>query len=365
MKSNGRCRLIKLVAGIAIIVLPGAIFIPALPGVWGQSKLVTLPRRDGNAADPNTTKVELSFPYSPARGIGPEEGVMRRDPSDIIKAADSYYVWYSKGRVAHGYDATVWYATSPDGHVWAEQGEALPRGPQNSWDAQSVFTPNILVAEGKYWLFYTGVPKPFSNAGNRVTHSAIGIAVAGSPDGPWEKLDTNPVLRTSDDPNKFDSMRVDDACLIVRHGRYWLYYKGRQWNNTPRNTKMGVAIAEKPAGPYMKYSGNPVIDGGHEVLVWPSGTGVTAIVNIGPKDIARTLQYAPDGLVFSRLQNLKSVPSAPGAYRPEAFTGSEKGTIPEWGLQIGGREGFLPFLERFDCRLDPVGPLSAEKDEAP
>ena len=352
-------------AKIAIVALLKVTLVSDLSRVQGQSYLATLPHYGEAADNQHETKGQLSFTYSPARGIGPEEGVMRRDPSDIIKVGDFYYVWYSKGRVAHGYDATVWYATSPEGHVWAEQGEALPRGPQGSWDAQSVFTPNILEAEGKYWLFYTAVPKPFTNAGNKVTPSAIGIAVANSPDGPWQKLGTNPVLRTSNDPDKFDSMRVDDACLIVRQRRYWLYYKGRQWNNTPGNTRMGVAIAEKPEGPYVKYPGNPVIAGGHEVLVWPSGTGVTAMVNIGPKDIARTLQYAPDGLVFSKLQNLKSVPSAPGAYRPEAFTDNGKGAMPEWGLHIGSQKGFLPFLERFDCRPDPVGTPLAKKDKAP
>ncbi|KPK41172.1 MAG: xylosidase, partial [Planctomycetes bacterium SM23_25] len=217
--------------------------------------------------------------YSPAHGIGLQQGVMRRDPSDIIQVGDLCYVWYTKGNVAHGYDATVWYATSPDGHTWTERGEALPRGPQGAWDDQSVFTPNILVATGKYWLFYTGVPKPFNNQGNQVTKSAIGVAVSDSPDGPWKKLAANPVLRCSNDPKDFDSMRVDDSCLIVRNGKYWLYYKGRQWDNTPANTKMGVAVAETPEGPYVKSTGNPVIAGGHEVLVWPLGTGVVALIS--------------------------------------------------------------------------------------
>jgi hypothetical protein len=192
---------------------------------------------------PEERAVEVS--YSPAVGLGPEPGVMRRDPSDIIRTRrlfyegnylqthDTYYCWYTKSHVPHGYDATIWYATSADGYVWEEKGEALPRGPESSWDAQSVFTPNILVAEDKYWLFYTGVPKPFNNKGNKVTKSAIGIAVADSPDGPWEKLSTNPALECSDRPLDFDSMRVDDACLIVLAGRYWLYYKGRQWDRTP------------------------------------------------------------------------------------------------------------------------------------
>lgn len=292
---------------------------------------------------------ELSIYCSPAGGIGPTAGTMRRDPSDIIRVGDLYYVWYSKGKVADGYNSTIWYATSPDGHAWTEKGEALARGPAGSWDAQSVFTPNILVAAGKYWLFYTAVPKPFFNSGPDITKTAIGIAVADSPDGRWKKLDANPVLKPSEKPAQFDSMRVDDACLLVREGKYWLYYKGRQWNNTPAHTKTGLAIAEAPQGPYVKHALNPIIQGGHEVLVWPLGTGVAAMVNIGPTGIARTIQYAPDGVSFSRLQDLRMVPSAPGAYRPEAFMGSANGRMPRWGIQIGRKKGFLPFLERFDC----------------
>ena len=309
---------------------------------------------------PETRRMLVS--YSAAGGLGPEQGVMRRDPSDIIrtrklyyqgnllKTDDTYHVWYTKSHVAHGYDATVWYATSADGHKWVEKSEALPRGPEGSWDAQSVFTPNILKTRDAYYLFYTGVPKPFTNEGNKVTKSAIGLAVADAPDGPWRKLATNPILTCSDNPAHFDSMRVDDACLIVRGERYWLYYKGRQWDNTPGNTMMGVAIAERPEGPYKKYAGNPVIRGGHEVLVWPLDAGVAALINIGPKGIRRTMRYAPDGLRFWKLMDLDQVPRAPGAYRPGAFRDKAEGEMIEWGLHIGQQDGFLPFLERFDCQ---------------
>ena len=206
--------------------------------------------------------VEVEYKTSAAERLGPEEGVMRRDPSDIIKVGDLYHVWYTKGAQNSGYDATIWYATSADGHTWTEQGEALARGPQGSWSEQSVFTPNILVARGRYWLFYTGVPKPFFNQGPRITKTAIGVAVSDSPSGPWNTFQGNPILKASEDPRDFDSMRVDDACLIVRDGKYWLYYKGRQWDNTPRNTKLGVAIADRPEGPYVKHASNPIVPGG-------------------------------------------------------------------------------------------------------
>lgn len=303
------------------------------------------------AVDRNATPrlPDMTLRYSPAIGLGPEKGVMRRDPSDIIKVGGLFYLWYTKSAVHHGYDATVWYATSPDGYTWTEKGEALPRGAQGAWDAQSVFTPNILCAQGKYYLFYTGVPKPFFNNGNRVTKTAMGIAVSDFPDGPWKKLPTNPALVCSNDPAHFDSLRVDDACLIAREDKYWFYFKGRQWDNTPANSMMGVAIADHPEGPYIKHAGNPIIKGGHEVLVWPYKKGVVALLNIGPRGIRRTLQYAPDGLTFLKARDLEKVPNAPGAYRPEAFTDSGKGDMIEWGIHIGHTKGYLPFLERFDC----------------
>ena len=82
----------------------------------------------------------------------------------------------------------------------------LPRGAEGEWDEQSVFTPNILVADGRYFLFYTSVEKPYTEE----ALTAIGVAYASSPDGPWMKYEENPVLRTGPE-GSWDSHRVDDA----------------------------------------------------------------------------------------------------------------------------------------------------------
>ncbi len=296
----------------------------------------------------------VTVTHSKSQGIGAEEGVMRRDPSDIIKLDDLFYVWYSKGTISPGYDATVWYATSPDGQAWTEQGMALAKGEPGSWDGASVFTPNILVAEGRYWLFYTGTSRKFGKGFN--PDSKIGIAVSDSPDGPWERLATNPALKNSEDPDDFDSHLVDDACLVVRDGRYWFYYKGRQLGKSPAETKLGLAIADEPQGPYARVDENPVIPGNHEVLVWPQGKGVAAMIGTtGPKEITRSIMYSEDGLHFSKTHNVIDVPRAAGAYRPEAFTDSELGKQIEWGVHIGTRRGFLPFVERFDLVTSEPG----------
>ena len=287
-----------------------------------------------------------SFTYGPAEGLGHEEGVTRRDPSDVIKVGSTYYVWYTKTPHGHsGYNATVWYATSPDGTVWVEKGEALPRGGAGAWDEASVFTPNILVAKGRYYLFYTAIPK---HEVLDTTPTAIGAAVAGSPNGPWQRLEENPILVTSENAAHFDSFRVDDACLLLRDGRYWLYYKGRQQGRSPAETKMGVAIADEPAGPYIRYPRNPIVDSGHEVLIWPYGKGVATLIGwAGPQK--NTLQYADDALHFVRCAGVRNPPVAPGAYRPDAFTDTKAGQGFHWGIAMKPKP--RPHLIRYEYSL--------------
>ena len=311
------------------------------------------------------TEFHTTFRYTTRIGLGPEKGITRRDPSDVIKVGELYYVWYTKTpRGPSGYDATVWYATSPDGRAWTERAEAVARGKVGAWDEQSVFTPNILVAEGRYYLFYTSVDKPF----NAKAHTAIGAAVADSPDGPWTKLPANPILKTgrhgvwtpgpkplADDKGDWDSHRVDDACLLVRDGRCWLYYKGRQMGLSPGQTKMGLAVAQKPEGPYVKHPDNPVIRGGHEVLVWPHGKGVACTVTAaGPPSV----WYAPDGIAFVKKSSVRNVPHAPGAYRPDAFTSPASGQGITWGISHMAGRGQMPWLVRFDCTLVHAKPLA-------
>ncbi len=304
------------------------------------------------AEEPALKTVKVT--HVPIQGIGAEADVMRRDPSDIIKVGDLYYVWYSKGKISPGYDATIWYATSEDGYTWSEKGMALSKGEPGSWEGASVFTPNILFAEEQYWLFYTGTSREYGKG--FIPDSKIGIAVADSPDGPWQRLSTNPALKNSDDPDDFDSHLVDDACLVTREGKYWLYYKGRQLGKSPGQTQMGLAIAEHPQGPYVRHEDNPVIPGNHEVLVWPQGTGVAAMIGTtGPKQITNSILYSEDGVHFYKTHRVINGPWAGGAYRPEAFTQSDEGRIPEWGVEIGrNRTGKqrLPFIQRFEVTVE-------------
>ncbi|MPR33033.1 family 43 glycosylhydrolase [Salmonirosea aquatica] len=281
-----------------------------------------------------TLRPASQFTYSTA--LGPETGITRRDPSDVIKVGGLYYLWYTKVLESQegypsGYPGVIAYATSPDGENWQEEGVCLETGQGKSWDSHGVFTPNILVADGKYYLFYTAVPEPFDVPYTKgITPTAIGVAVADRPEGPWKKFKKNPILKPeASEPDYFDSFRVDDASLIVRDGKYWLYYKGRSQNKSTGDTKMGLAIADKPTGPYKKQKQYGALHAGHEVLVWPLNGGVASMATAsGPKAI----YFAADGVHFEMQDKAENCPSAPGMYRSDNFQNNTSMQPPYWGI---------------------------------
>ena len=324
------------------------------------------------------------FTFSPAKGLGLEKGVSRRDPTGVIKVGDLYYVWYTRpptGQPVVGLEkatdtlraypwdlSDLWYATSPDGKNWTEQGLAVRRGPKGSYDARCVYTPDILVANGRYYLFYQASADLSQGvSGWDFEDNVIGMSWADSPDGPWTKA-PQPILKTGPE-GAFDCKHVHDPTLIVREGKYWLYYKGTpggpvrpgDWQGPHKRDKRwgviiawGVAVADRPEGPYVKSKLNPVICGGHECIVWPYRKGVCALLVQGPEK--NSLQFAEDGLNFVPKAHGLDVPRAAGVYRVGNFTDTNKmpGQGITWGLcHTSGRIGRnrWNYLVRFDCDL--------------
>ena len=314
-------------------------------------------------ASANGPQYKVAFSFAPAEGLGHEKGLCRRDPSDIIGAGDEHFVWYTKverwgvktGRHGYnsGYQGEVWCAVSSDaGRTWKELGRAIAKGPAGAFDCTGVFTPNILAWDGKYYLYYTAVGPDFDNGPYEDRNrTAIGVAVSDSPRGPWVKSKSNPVLKSTRDPNRFDSYRVDDSCFVVRGGKIWMYYKGRQWKNTPANTKMGVAVAERPEGPFTRVNeGRTVQPGGHEVMVWPWGDGVMSLVSKHGR-VGQTLQYAADGVRFKSAGTIPSpYPRAPGLFRPDLTDPDAKLTDRLWGISMTAKDGD-PYLQRYEIAL--------------
>lgn len=310
------------------------------------------------------------FRYKPIKGLEYEVGVNRRDPSSIIKVDGNYYVWYTRNEstTSKWLDADIWYATSPDGITWTEQGPAVTRGPEGSYDDFSVFTCNILVVEGKYYLCYQAETKthdPASKTGCGI--NVVGMAKADSPDGPWTKM-SEPILRTAPDgkfelknpkilwkktvieQGSWDSAAVHDPGIIPRWGKYWLYYKGHGIDDLLfADSRWGVAVADHPEGPYVKSKYNPVTNSGHEIWVWPYKDGIAALVDwAGPE--RDTVQYTRDGVNFEVMASVEDIPPAGGAYIADKFNDPVNGLGFSWGLCHYGRADWN-FLVRFECDL--------------
>lgn len=294
----------------------------------------------------------ISVNYDSIPGIGFEEGCSRRDPSDIIKIDDVWYVYYTKvfGKAA-GYWGSIWAAKSTDnGYSWSEIGEVLGLGEPGAFDSQATFTPNIIKHKKKFYLYYTGVkPTPGRDDGvfennSHNDYTAIGVAISDSPEGPFLRENDQAIISVSESTEEFDSYRVDDAVLIEREGQFWLYYKGRNMSHGqtgPRHTRMGVAFSENPDGPFTKYDGNPILSNSHEVLAWAQGSGVACLASI-----SSTIEYAQDGLDFATNQialELPNRPNAPGLFRPDLSQKVNCGKLPEWGISMihNGSECYL------------------------
>jgi hypothetical protein len=306
-----------------------------------------------------------NFRYSRITGTGKEDGVSRRDASKVVKAGDTYYVWYTRRETEHApvgpakctdklpaYDwdmADVYYATSKDGFHWKEQGVAGARNPKGEYGDRSATTPDILVYQGRYYLYFQSFTGKFDAV--RGDYCDASMAWADSPDGPWQRLDRPVVELGADD--EWDGSAIHDPYPLVYKGKIWLYYKGQPLMRGPNSIirAQGVAFADNPEGPFVKSPLNPITNSGHETCLFPFREGIAAILGLdGPEK--NTVQYAPDGLNFEVKSHVQMPPIAPGPFCPDAFADNGDGRGITWGLcHITNQARTHSFLARFDCDL--------------
>jgi hypothetical protein len=280
-----------------------------------------------------------------------EDSKKRRDPSDIIKVNNTYYIYYTylesnDPGFPEGWGGRIWYATSKDGHTWEEQGEALGRG--KGWDGAGVYTPNILEYEGMYYLSYTAMPKPFIQETSRAN---ISIAVANSPHGPFKRISTEPLIPNTKEITSVNSFLVDDSVFVIRDGKVFVYHKGfpgtrftdgKVVRNKAHRTYMTYALADHPKGPYTKLE--EPLTRAHEVIAWNNGDYVESFT-IGWG--AHLMYQSKDGKQFEAVYKLdtENAPNhlrAAGFYR-EDLTNNHKSSRPNWGVCMSGSG-----LQRFD-----------------
>ena len=320
------------------------------------------------APRPEHNELYSLFKYTPLEGFdyhGHDGTISRRDPSKVIFARGKYYVWYThrhtpvspKGAEqctetipSSDWDlADIWYATSEDGFTWKEQGVAVPRPPKPQVGWRSVTTTDILVWQGKYYLYYQGFMEA---SGTRGDDCPVAVSWADSPDGPWTPH--NRIVIPNGAPGQWDQYSIHDPYPLVYRDKIYLYYKS-DFDGDPRLVRMqGLAIADDPLGPFKKHPLNPVVNSGHETTLFPFKQGIAALVH-GDGNEHNTVQFAKDGVNFEIASLVELMPIAAGPFIPDAFTNTRDGRGITWGLShftnYTDWSHNHAILMRFDCDL--------------
>ena len=329
---------------------------------------------------PEDNPLFSSFKYTRLKGLDYNDGdgtISRRDASKIIKEDGKYYVYYTRRHTKYppvgakrakestdeipstDWDlAEIWYATSKDGFTWEEQGVAIPRPPKPTVGWRSVTTTDILKWKGKYYLYYQGFMEA---SGLKGDHCPVAASYADSPDGPWTPA--NKIIIPNGEPGTWDQFSIHDPYPLVYNGKIYIYFKAAYGDRPDYLVGNGLAIADDPLGPFTKHPLNPLFNSGHETALFPFKEGIAALV-IRNGNEANTIQYAPDGVNFNIASVTHLMPTAAGAYVPDAFNSNGNGRGINWGLCHFTNVSDDPtkrysILARFDCDLsldmeDPV-----------
>ena len=323
---------------------------------------------DYSAPRPEHNELYTQFKYTELKGFDYHDHdgtISRRDPSKVIFANGKYYVWYTHRETptpprgaqnsndtipSSDWDlAEIWYATSKDGFTWEEQGVAIRRPPKPQVGWRSVSTTDILIWEGKYYLYYQGF---LEASGKRGDDCPVAVSYADSPDGPWTPH--NEIVIPNGAEGEWDQYSIHDPYPLVYKSKIYLYYKS-DFDGDPRLIRMqGLAIAENPLGPFKKHPLNPVINSGHETTLFPFKDGIAACVTRDGNEHF-TVQYAEDGVNFEIASIVSLMPVAAGPFVPDAFTNTQDGRGITWGLShftnVTTWEQNHSILARFDCDL--------------
>ncbi|MBK1876167.1 sulfatase-like hydrolase/transferase [Pelagicoccus mobilis] len=166
--------------------------------------------------------------------------------------------WLRNSEIAHA------VADSPEGPYEVLGTVLKGRGPGH-WDADTIHNPTIHKVGDRYALFFIGNNLEVANqtGAHHASTQRVGLALADSLYGPWERVGDDPIIETSKDLKDWDSfLTTNPAFLQKSDEQYWLYYKA--WDKHNDNLrKMGLAVADRIEGPYKKLPKNPLVSFSH------------------------------------------------------------------------------------------------------
>jgi beta-xylosidase len=133
------------------------------------------------------------------------------------------------------------YARSKDLCSWEQLDPVLPQRISGTWDEMAIWAPFVMMEDGTYYLYFTGVTKDFTQS--------IMLATSDNPANPesWRSLG---MVFQPDHPgmNWLAGTWADcrDPTVIRVGNTYYLYYTGRDSDLGI----IGLATSESPQGPW-------------------------------------------------------------------------------------------------------------------
>lgn len=219
----------------------------------------------------------------------------------LVKGDDGlYHMYYSRWPKALGW---AWVTHSEIAHAvarspfgpFAFKDVALPMRGAEFWDGLCTHNPTVHRFGDKFYLYYMGNTGDGKVTGSPGKHKLnwihrnnqrIGVAVADSPDGPWQRFD-KPLIDVSPDSNALDALMTSNPSITQRpEGGYLMVYKAVS------KKKPGVfggpvvhcvAFSASPIGPFTKHDKPAFQAKGHDFpaedpFIWCQAGKYRAIV---------------------------------------------------------------------------------------
>lgn len=194
--------------------------------------------------------VLVRSPANPLIGRGPAGSFdqLKIGPRAILREGPTNWKMWYEG-VPDGNQASVGYATSPDGVHWTKYSRNPIMIPSEPWEGgpKGEISPNtVLKEEGIYKMWYHG----FRDGVRR-------IGYATSTDGlNWKKYTGNPVLDVGP-PGSWEALAVVEPKVIKVGSKYYMWYSGQSGTEF---YGQNVGLATSADGiHWTKYPGNPVL----------------------------------------------------------------------------------------------------------
>ncbi len=168
------------------------------------------------------------------------------DPT-VLAVPGGFRMWLSAGDLyASPIRVAVYEARSEDGLTWDIDPvpRLAPTGEPRDFDGLRVETPEVVQAEGRFHLYYSGCSA-------RCEEGVYAIGHAISFDGvTWTRDPANPVLAPQPDPGRWGAYTAVEPGVLYEPSsrRYLLYHVGARTDPATARTELAILLATSPDG---------------------------------------------------------------------------------------------------------------------